>query len=58
MRPSRIAPLIAVLLASCGGAGTPRSRPAASLGDYAATTNALCSELAVAVRRTFHDAPG
>lgn len=56
MRPSRIAPLLALALASCGGADPPRARPAASAGDYAATTNALCAELAAAVRRTFHDA--
>ena len=56
MRLPHIAPLLAVLLASCGGAAPPRSPPEASLAGYAATTNALCSELASAVQRTFEGA--
>jgi hypothetical protein len=57
VRPSRIVPLLAVTLASCGGADAPPTAPAASLGGYAATTNTLCSKLAAAVRRAFEDAP-
>jgi hypothetical protein len=57
VRPPGIALLLAVLLASCGGDAAPRPVRAASIGDYAATTNTLCSQLASAVRRTFRDAP-
>ena len=57
MRRLRFAPLLAVMLASCGGAEPPAARPAASLGGYATTTNTLCAELAAAVRQTFRDMP-
>ena len=55
MRLPRIAVLLVVVLASCGGDDAPPPAPRASLGDYAATTNTMCSELASAVRRTFAD---
>jgi hypothetical protein len=57
VRPWCAAWLLAVMLASCGGTDPPRALPAASLGGYSASANALCAELAVAVRRTFRDAP-
>ncbi len=58
MRPPRVALLLTVVLASCGGEDAPRAAPAPSLGAYSASANELCSELAGAVRRTFEDAPG
>jgi hypothetical protein len=57
VRLSRVVPLLAVMLASCGGVDSPRARSRTSLRDYAATTNTMCAELAAAVRRTFADAP-
>jgi len=57
VRLSRVVPLLAVMLASCGGADAPAASPPASIGDYAASANTLCSELASAVGRTFRDVP-
>ena len=57
MRLPRIVLLLAVVLASCGGDDAPPPDPRASLGDYAATTNTMCTDLASAVRRTFADMP-
>ena len=53
MRPPRIALLLVVTLAACGGDDAPRPERSASLGEYAATTDSLCAKLASAVRRTF-----
>lgn len=55
MHPSRVALLVTVALASCGGDEGRRAAPAASLDAYSASTNAMCRQLAAAVRRTFAD---
>jgi hypothetical protein len=58
VRLSRVAPLLAVVLASCGGGDPSRPRPAASVAGYATTTNTLCAELAAAVKETFDGVAG
>jgi hypothetical protein len=55
VRPPRIALLVTVLLASCGGEDASRPTPTATLGAYSASTNELCSQLAGAVRRAFEE---
>jgi hypothetical protein len=56
VRLSRIALLVTVLLASCGGEDASRPTPTATLGAYSASTNELCSRLARAVGRAFREA--
>ncbi len=57
MRLPRVALVLTVVLASCGGEDPPRVAPAASLEGYSASTNELCAQLAAAVRHAFEDAP-
>jgi len=56
VRWTLVALLLTFALASCGGEDTAPSTGAATLGDYSASTNDLCSRLAGAVRRAFTDA--
>jgi hypothetical protein len=53
---TRVAMLLTLVLASCGGDDPPRSTGPATLGAYSASTNQLCSRLAGAVRRAITEA--